>query len=139
MLALSILAGLLLKSDRGRGQGGQQYPIIIRQISLENQTVTSPLVHLFTPTTSGLYRLSGYMNASTQSSGSACPLFTWFDEVGSQLAIFSGPAGICATAGAEIAATAVVHARANEPVNLNTSLEGFTGTYNVFITVEQLQ
>ena len=143
LVSLSILAGLVLNSDRGHGQGGQQTPIIIKQVSLKNQT-TSPTVTLYTPTSSGLYRITVYASVTPSSGNDVCPNVTWTDESGEQSqGIMMGWSNFssCAFPGPSSGgAVLIVHSEANQPVTFNA---GFSGSsedeYNLFITVEQLQ
>jgi hypothetical protein len=122
VLVQSILAGLVLKADRGHGQGGQQSPIIIRQLSLENQTITPPQVYLFTPTTSGLFRVNAYFSVFPGSTGSLCPWVTWRDASAYQFAGLSS----CAYGGGNANGAVIVHSIPNESVNLSLNASGFS-------------
>jgi hypothetical protein len=142
VLALSILAGLLLKSDRGHGQSQEsQSPVIIKRVFLENQTTSPGAVTLFTPTSSGLYRVTAYADFTPANSGVLCTIVAWSDEAGAQAATINFGANGCALGGSNGAGggSSIVHALAHQPVSLTVFLEdGFNGTYNLFVTVEQL-
>jgi hypothetical protein len=140
VVALSVLAGVMLKSDRGRGQesSGPQLPVIIRQISLENQTATPQEISLFTPTTSGLYRISVYFSIFPGATGSICPIVSWRDASSFQISEVSVAEGCVGGAG-NANGVIVVHSKPNEPVNLVPGFGTFSGSYNLFATVEQLQ
>src|SRR5580704_16630374 len=86
LVGLSVLAGLVLKSDRGHGQtAGSQSPIIIKRFFLRNQTAQIGPVTLFSPSTEGLYRVSAYVDEwPSSNTGTACPSLGWTDEAGSQ-------------------------------------------------------
>jgi hypothetical protein len=137
VVMLSVLAALVLRSDRGHGQSGQQYPVIIRQISMQNQTITPPVITLFTPTTSGLYRVSAYFSIFPESTGSICPQVEWLDASAQQDWDIS--LTTCAYPGNNGNGVVILHSIPNEPVNLIPNFESFTGGYNLFVTVEQLQ
>ena len=138
VVGLSILAGLVLKSDRGHGQGqGSESPIIIRRIGLENQTISPGPVTLFTPTSNGLYRVSGYGDMTLQSTGEICPQLSWTDEYAfqNQYLFTEG----CVFPGEGSGGSLIIHGVANQPVTLSISVEpGFRGVYSFFVTVEQL-
>ena len=137
VVSLSVLAGLVLKSDRGHGQvQGSQSPIIIKQIFLENQTATPPKITLFTPTASGLYRVSVYVSIFSGANSSICPEVDWFDALNLQSALVFPT--LCVNPGGSGNGAIVVHSLTNEPVDLIPGFSAFSGEYNLFVTVEQL-
>jgi hypothetical protein len=139
LVSLSVLAGLILKSDRVHGQKvtASQSPVIITQMFLQNQTITPPEITLFTPTTSGLYRISVYFSIFPGSTGSLCPFVSWRDASAFQITEVS-PENTCVGGGGNANGTIVLHSIPNEPVNLVPAFETFSGAYNLFFTVEQL-
>jgi hypothetical protein len=135
---LAILAGLILKSDWGHGQTatafeGSQFPITIVRLTLKNQTADIGALNLFTPTSSGLYRVSAYAEITPGSTGFVEVALSWIDEAGAE-----GPS-IFATGSGSGSGSLVVHSLPNQPVTLSTEAGGgFSGSYNLIITVEQL-
>jgi hypothetical protein len=143
VVALSVLAGLVLKSDRGHGQAqGSQSPVIIRQIFLQNQSTSPGTITLFTPTSSGLYRISLYVNLTPPSNtGSMCPVVDWTDEAGGEYSFFQlGTNALnCPIVGEIGGGSIIIHDLAHNPVTLNPELsDPFNGQYNLLVTVEQL-
>jgi hypothetical protein len=139
-VVLSILAGLVLKSHRGRGQSpeGPQSPIIIKRVFLVNQTGAPGSVRVFTPSQSGLFRVAFYADITPSSTGQMCPDLEWTDEVGVEIQGII-PTGLCITDGGEGSGSVVIHALQNQPVSLNLGLSRpFDGQFNLFVTAEQL-
>ncbi|HEV2382365.1 MAG TPA: hypothetical protein VG206_21575 [Terriglobia bacterium] len=144
VVGLAILAGLVLKSDRGHGQtAGSQSPIIIERVVLKNQTAGIGPTALFTPTVSGLYRISTYVDVGPPSNDAqVCGSLSWNDDFSAHnndLLWYVGGVPGCAFYGpnGEGSNVLVIHAAANQPVTFGTS-SGRYGVYTVLITVEQL-
>jgi hypothetical protein len=146
LVGLAILAGLVLKSNRGHGQGGQQSPIIIKRVFLRNQTGAIGPVTLFTPTTEGLYRISTYADVAPPSNGAAvCGSISWTDDFSANTIepIWNGQGGedTCPEYGSNGYGTNVfvIHAAPNQPVTFYTFVGGPGPiSYTVILTVEQL-
>jgi hypothetical protein len=142
LVSLSVLAGLVLKSDGGHGQTeGASSPVIIKRVFLSNQTASISTLTLFTPTTAGLYRVTLYTNVPSQSNGEVCPLFSWNDEWGLEIqAPFIGDfLGTCAASGSSGGGELIIHSLANQPVSIAVNVvPPLDGTYNLLVTVEQL-
>jgi hypothetical protein len=143
VIVIAVLAGLVLKSDRGHGQGqGPQAASVVSQVFLKNQTQTA-FLNLFTPTSNGLYRVSAYANVTPNSNpGAVCATLAWNDEAGSQSVQFlTGFFGSCAQAGLDGSGwgSVLVHSVPNQPVTLTIGpTDNSSGQFNVFVTVEQL-
>ena len=145
LVSLSVLAGLILKSDRGHGQGaaGSQFPLVIKQVFLTNQTASLGPVTLFTPTSEGLYRVSAYADVTPSSNpGVVCGDLSWTDESGPETlsSLLLDFYGECAQANGNPGTSSIlVHAKPNQPVTISISTyDSFAGQYNLFVTVEQL-
>ena len=132
-------------------------PTIVARIALVNQTAAIPTTTLFTPTSDGLYRISAYGAITTPVSPNGANwsvFFGWTDEAGMEgsgeplviIADFNTPQnayGVC-TQGANgtqspAGCVLVVRSLAGKPLTYSVTAEfAAGGTYELFITVEQL-
>lgn len=122
-------------------------PVIVASGSLQKQTGPIAKTGIFTPTQTGLYRLSVYMTQTAPSANDAVWEFflTWTDDAGNELA---GTIGVNATQkppnawGSGAFYPEVFEAVAGQPVSYEVFLgNGFRkgGTYSFYYTIEQLQ
>ena len=137
VVALAVLAGLVLKSDRERAQSVPPLsPIVIKQVSLKDLATSSGTVRLFTPKFGRLYRVSFYTDVTPQSAGCVGVSLSWTDEDGPQT---QNSGNACAVVGQSLSNSILVHSVPDQPVDLTASVTSdFNGKYNLFITVEQL-
>jgi hypothetical protein len=126
-------------------------PEIVVRLNLTNQNSTIPQTIIFTPTHTGLYRVSPYM-ASTVSSGSCCWYldFFWTDEggtrsAGSMMTLGVGGTGSGAGYGLDWSASGVFgsfpfRAVAGQPVSYDISGGGAeAGPYELTLVIERLE
>jgi hypothetical protein len=122
-------------------------PVIVASGSLQNQTAPIAKTEIFTPTQTGLYRLSVYMTLTATSTNGADWEFilTWSDDAGNELA---GTIGLNTAQkppnawGSGAFYPEVFEAVAGQPVSYDVFLgNGFRkgGTYSLYYTIEQLQ
>lgn len=116
-----------------------QSPVIVAQVSVLNQNSRIPPTILVTPVTSGIYRISVYMVASKISTSHWSLGLSWTDEVQDQNTPHfwvQVPANVFSTYSH---ATQIVRAVAGKPINYSVAGNARGVTYNLFITVEQLE
>ena len=115
-------------------------PRIVAQVSLTGQTGPIPQTTIFTPTKSGLFRISAVLASTTPGAGEPYTLkFEYTDDVTLYEYIYllcpgSGYVANVCTGGPNSTFRAV----AGTPVNFYVLGDGPGVTYNVFITIEQL-
>jgi hypothetical protein len=118
-----------------------QYTQIVKRISLTGQVGGLPLTTLFTPTVTGLYRLSGYSITTTpdpNTSSSILEDLFWFDGTNFQSA---GPGNLClANTHCITSFTNVIYAQEGQPVSGELILSGSStnAVYSFFVSVEKL-
>jgi len=129
-------------------------PAIVAKGKLVNQTAPIPTTSLFTPTQSGLFRLSAYATITTpdpNSSSSWDYSFTWTDDSG--LSQGGGERVLCAcgndnTPGtftwqgvASFGTTLIFQAKAGIPVTYTVTQDGpvDASVYAVYYTIERLE
>jgi len=141
LLAIAILGAWSVRpSQDGHAdkETETRHPAIVAKVAVTGSTNVIPQTAVFTPSETGLYRLSGYMETSVpygQGNGSYNVSFYWTDGEhvqGVALGVQSmlGPAQINQT----------FIARAGTPV-LYSTYTSFTptGNYDLFFTIEKLE
>jgi hypothetical protein len=129
-----LLPVVLLFSTAGFAQSSPQ---IVAQVSLLNQNSATRPTSLFTPVTSGVYRISSYMVASRGTKSVWSLSFGWTDE--------HRPAAVTDlfvpnNTTLSDSNTLVVRAIAGTPIYYKVNrITSSTITYDLFITVEQLE
>jgi hypothetical protein len=125
-------------------------PNIVAQVALTGQTAPIPTTTLFTPSATGMYRLSTYgtiTNPVAVVDGYWLVILNWTDDAGTEncTGMVNGCLAILVDITPPSAAeqrTFVVNANAGAPVSYSVSPGGYDlqgSVYELFITVEQLQ
>jgi hypothetical protein len=119
-------------------------PIVVASISLQNQTATIPETSLFTPTASGDFRVSVYVDWSPLIDPGDAGFITvaWSDDYQQAVQRFLGFGPLFTNAGFATD-TFSVHALANSPITYTVGQSGnppfsLATPYNLYVTVEQL-
>ena len=125
---------------------GLPSPVIVARASLVNHTAALPQTTIFTPTQTGVYRVSAYIAMTTASSTGFWTFeFCWTDEGGTNLAQMLNldstrvPAYGTDPSGNPVGSF-TFRAIAGQPVSYDVT-DGGTGaggTYEVFFTIERL-
>jgi hypothetical protein len=120
-------------------------------VVLPNQTATIPTTTLFTPGTTGLFRISAYMTQVATVSGSYNTTFNlgWSDDAGQETTSVSAPPiqqppevfppqawGWNYEGGP--GNTLTIQAVAGQPITFWTANSRSVGTYSLYIVVERL-
>lgn len=154
----TLLLVLLAAAASCFGQtAGPAYPRVVATVSLTGQTASIPTTTIFTPKKSGLYRVSVYGAMTTPVSENAASwdvFLGWTDDAGAEVTGFmyiadwwAPPAayGSCGAGGFSSAAqngagcVQVVRNVAGQPLTYAVgTYNNPSGTYELFITVEQL-
>jgi hypothetical protein len=117
------------------------FPCVVATVTLTDQSKKIPVTSIYTPPTSGVFRVNAYMSATTGNNGGEYWQLTlqWADEIGSQQGYTA------AFTGSNNAATAafVVRDLGGSSISYATTFNHQGGTeplkYNVFIVIEQLE
>lgn len=147
-LSLLILLGLsatcIAQNGKARRSDGTEctaFPCVVATLTLIDQSQNLPSTPIFTPTSTGVFRINAYMSTSTGSVKRA----VWTLYLGSTGDNGSHRYGTGSGPGADNAynATFVTQDIGGQPLLYQTKLGGGGGsggmTYNLYITVEQLQ
>jgi hypothetical protein len=119
-----------------------QSPKIVAHVDLINQTNTIPATALLTPPSSGLYRVSAYMDVTSYTqSGSIWYLnIGWTDTAGHRSKQFAVQQTPNHNGPTWAEGTVVAGDVAGRPLNYSVTLDGEDyAPFDLFITVEQLQ
>jgi hypothetical protein len=153
MYAKSILTVLLLttflgaQSSPSPAQSSPVSPVIIKKLSLKNQTAPIPQTSIFTPPATGLYRLSVYMIETVPVVGGSDSWgfnLLWTDDAGVlwQDTVIEQQdwGGISSGAAFPPGGVGVFQAVAGQPVSYSVTgpAAGTGGTYELFFVVERL-
>jgi hypothetical protein len=114
------------------------FPCVVATVSLTNQSQAIPNTPIFTPTASGVFRISAYLSTSAGNHSALWQLFVgWTDDNGARKASTAAPPS---GSNANIA-TFVAQDVAGVPLSYQTKPIGNVSgmTYNFSIVVEQLQ
>jgi hypothetical protein len=150
-LLLAIFAFTLGDRFATATPSGTVSPSIVASRQLTGRTTMIPTTALFTPSTTGLYRVSAYIAMST-SGTTGCPwdlTFGWTDDAGAeqasellQLSASAHPPSAYGFGENALTQTAIMRAVAGSPITYTvpaTGCSGDNGTYELFMTVERLQ
>ena len=108
-------------------------PQIVYTNSWVGQTTALSGVSLFTPTTTGLFRITVYIEQTTSPSGAVNGKFTWADSTGSQ----SSPMFNSGNANIYSSTTIVAYATTSTAISLTTTISG-SPSYNLYVEIEAL-
>jgi hypothetical protein len=127
------------------------FPLVVASVRLTNQTQPIPATPIFNVTTTGLYRISGYMAITTPGSPQASWILRlrWTDEAGfetnNHTTLYGNqvpPLDYAQAPGLPgILPPIPIEAIAGTPINYTVGgpTDGSGGTYELFMTVERLQ
>jgi|HubBroStandDraft_2_1064218.scaffolds.fasta_scaffold170402_2 hypothetical protein len=123
------------------------FPTIVAQVALTAQTASIPTTTLITPKQSGLYRLSAYaVPTATVGESEVLFFFVYADNAGPETLFFpvlaNNQTGCVGQPGAspDCSFISVVRDNAGVPLTFSATVpQGSDLTYDLFITVEQLQ
>jgi len=124
-------------------------PTIVATVALTSQTANISTTGLYTPTADGVFRISAYMTMVVPgSTGSWWLTAYWDDDAGAQQNVIykinahtKSPSASCNAAGGTACGSSVfvIDGKAGMPISYDVGAHaGATGTYDVFIVVEQL-
>ena len=149
LLTLILMAVTSFAQDTQRSTTTGNNPCIVATVALTNQTANILRTALYTPT-SGVFRISAYMTMVVPgSTGSWWLTAYWEDDAGVEKTVIyqvnsssKRPSASCNTAGGTAAcgpSVFVIDTKADIPISYDVGAHaGATGTYDVFIVVEQL-
>jgi hypothetical protein len=116
------------------------FPCVVASVSLTNQSKPIPATSIYTPPVSGLFRISAYLSLARSHTQNQYwdVLLRWTDDNGMMQAASGHTTERSSNA---FMATAVVQDLGGEPIRYKTTPGGEARgqSYNLFITVEQLQ
>lgn len=141
MKLLRLLALLVIGFSASAFAQCAAFPCVVATVSLTNQSQTIPATPMFTPSATGLYRLTSYMTTSTGTTDAYWTIEVgWTDNRGFK----KGYLGGASQNAASIYPPFLVQATAGQPllyqILLHGGGKGSGGmTYDLYITVEQLQ
>jgi hypothetical protein len=156
-LAIAVLlTACFLVANRSTGlPASPTSPTIVKQVLLPNQTTTIPTTTLFTPGTTGLFRISAYMTQVV--AGDADDGWTynlgWSDDAGAETTFSSiGALSLSMsqtppqawgsmTGVGSVGDVFIFEAVAGKPITFSVSnlgRSGSDGTYSLYFTVERL-
>jgi hypothetical protein len=152
-VAVLLLGVLAISFATNNPTSGFKYfggPRIVAKVKLTNRTASVPDSILFTPTQSGLYRISVYMSMTAPASGGAWQTsLSWTDDAGAeQLGAIAGiynsavPPTDYSTDGREGTPNLnpTIWAVAGAPVTYSvTGIGTVGGAYEMFMVAEQLE
>jgi hypothetical protein len=141
LLICAFVFGFATNStDAPTGTAG---PRVVAKVALPNQSANIPTTTIFTPQQSGLYRASIYMEQTVPATDGNFWSFRldWTDDAGAQelvplLLNDSGQPAFAYEGGGGENDSWTFRAIAGNPVRF--SVEGGSGTYEVYLTVERL-
>lgn len=142
MKLLRLLALLVIGFSASAFAQCASFPCVVASATLTNQTQPVPATPVFTPTTSGLFRVTAYMTTSTGTTNAYWDIEAgWTDNHGFKKGAFLGAAS---QNQASTYPGILVQDLAGQPLLYQTILHGGgkgSGgmTYDLYITVEQLQ
>ena len=124
-------------------------PTIVATVALTSQTANISKTALYTPTADGVFRISAYMTMVVAGSTGAWWLTGyWNDDAGAEKTLIykvnatsKAPGASCNSADGTFCGPSVfvVNGKAGTPISYDVGAHaGATGTYDVFVVVEQL-
>ena len=150
VIALGFVALVTLGVQRSLGAASNSYshPVIVANLALTGQTAAIPETTLFTPTVTGLYRISTYMTMAQHGDGSSIwgVKLGWTDDAGVesnnaiQLFGASNPPTAYDALGGTGGSVSTIECVGGTPVTYSVAKSGtFGGMYSLYFTVERLQ
>jgi len=117
---------------------GQTNVTIVAQRSFTGLTISLPPTTIFTPGKTGVFRVSGYVEASNVDGGvyGAALYLSWSGDFGSYQLQVGDTTAESGDAGA-FPFDKTLHAKVGEPIQIST-VSSVPGTYNVYVRVEKL-
>jgi hypothetical protein len=147
---LLAVVGLAAARSGSTQSSSPASPTIVASVALANQTAVIPPTIIFTPTHTGLYRLSVYMT-QTVSVPRSVSLWkynlSWVDDAGIEgtragilpLGTDQKPPSAWGTSNVySPGGTAIFEAIAGQPVSYSVLNNNPEGSYSLYLTVEQL-
>jgi hypothetical protein len=150
---LLVAFGLVAMRSNGLPPSGQNAPVVVAKVVLENQTNAIPTTTVFTPTVSGLYRIHAYMtvpgSANSSNPGYWQMNLGWTDQagveaVGDVIQTFANatPPGAFGFGTTGVPGVVLlVQSEAGQPITYSVTGAGTpydNGTYSLFFAVERL-
>lgn len=115
-------------------------PQIVAKQSWLSQSSALAATTIYTPSADGLFRVSAYIEVSSGSTRAPSAQMTWTDDHAAQNN--SGLLGGVDVAGNWTIngsfATRAFRATSGNPIQISTSLSAGTGTYDLYVVIEQL-
>ena len=152
-LLLAIFGLLAVRYSAGSPPAGSIPPEIVARVALQNQTMPIASTPVYTPTVTGLYRISAYMNGPQASTNNQWDLnLQWTDQIGLEETIIAflqrtsanGPPLAYAfspnVAYAQPPGIVVVQAVAGQPItySVDPTQGSLGGIYSLYFVVERL-
>jgi hypothetical protein len=152
VLLVGIFGLLAVHYSAGSPPAGTIPPAIVARLALQNQTTPTASTPIYTPTETGLYRISVYMTEPQNSTGNVWNLnLQWTDEVGVETTNYifmqQGGYGPPLAYGNNINAfyaqplgMGVLQAMAGQPISYNVTATQSSngGAYSIYFVVERL-
>jgi hypothetical protein len=137
---LAVLSCICVAIYSVGDQRPSQQTTVVRRV-FRGQTGSIPATTLFTPSESGVFRVSAYIELSNNAGGYFPEDFlSWTDDFASNQQAMGGVSGYGTTDGsAYIASQMLVTDVANQPIQLSTTVNpNEKGFYNLYVVVERL-
>ena len=115
-------------------------PEIVAQKSFIAQMASISPTTVFTPASTGIFRVTGYLEQSNTAEGYSPEVFvSWTGDFASYQDQVNGGLSYSGSAAAVTLNLLVVHGAANQPIQISTSVNpSEQGTYNLYVVVEKL-
>lgn len=149
--AVMLLASCIFLAGRSLGSADSlpATPQIIRRVALTNQTAPIPATTLFTPSHTGLYRVTAYLTTTAPVPNLNVWAYglSWADDAGTESASLlyaymqsPPPNAYGVDAAGSPSKTTMIEAVAGQPVSYQISGDGTQGSaaYSLYIIVERL-
>jgi hypothetical protein len=144
-----LLVAILAVGFATNGSNTTAGPRVIARVNLTSQTEAIPVTTLFTPPSTGLFRVSEYTTVTAPGHNPQYNWSTflyWTDESGSESAMLADlgdgqkPPTDYAVCGTGADCMTIIRATAGVPVSYSIAdNSGATGVYDAFLVVEQLE
>ena len=131
-LVVSCVRGFAQQPNR-QNASCSSFPCIVASISLVNQSMSVSQVPIYTPATSGVFRVSYYFEADAQGIGGEWSLnFGWTDDLRPE----NDHGGVIVYPGQYVSYVLPVRDLGGHPITY--SVMGNTGSYNLYVVMEQV-
>lgn len=132
-LLIALTASAVGQEAKNAASPCASFPCVVASVSLTNQTMSVSRVPIYTPTASGVFRITYYFEADAQGIGGSWILtFGWTDDLKPQTI---PPVGV--QPGTYFSYVLPVRDLGGHPITY--SVMGNTGSYSLFAIVEQVQ